>query len=87
MSDKRPNILLLVADDLGYSDLGSFGGEINTPNIDQLANSGAKLTNFVAAPTCSPTRAMIMSGTYNHRAGLGAMAEWTAKNQKDKPGY
>ncbi len=86
-SDKRPNILLLVADDLGYSDLGSFGGEINTPNIDQLANSGAKLTNFVAAPTCSPTRAMIMSGTYNHRAGLGAMAEWTAKNQKDKPGY
>lgn len=87
MSDKRPNILLLVADDLGYSDLGSFGGEINTPNIDQLANNGAKLTNFVAAPTCSPTRAMIMSGTYNHRAGLGAMAEWTAKNQKDKPGY
>ena len=87
MSDKRPNILLLVADDLGYSDLGSFGGEINTPNIDQLANNGAKLTNFVAAPTCSPTRAMIMSGTYNHRAGLGAMAEWTSKNQKDKPGY
>ena len=87
MSDKRPNILLLVADDLGYSDLGSFGGEINTPNIDQLANNGAKLTNFVAAPTCSPTRAMIISGTYNHRAGLGAMAEWTSKNQKDKPGY
>jgi arylsulfatase A-like enzyme len=87
MSDKRPNILLLVADDLGYSDLGSFGGEINTPNIDQLANNGTKLTNFVAAPTCSPTRAMIMSGTYNHRAGLGAMAEWTSKNQKDKPGY
>jgi arylsulfatase A-like enzyme len=85
---KSPNVLLIVADDLGYSDLGSYGGEIETPNLDQLAsNGGIKLTNFHAAPTCSPTRSMIMSGTYNHRAGLGAMAEWTAANQRNQPGY
>lgn len=86
--DRRPNILLIVADDLGYSDLGTFGGEIQTPNLDQLASDGGiKLTNFHAAPTCSPTRSMIMSGTYNHQAGLGSMAEWTADNQRKQPGY
>jgi len=87
-SVSRPNILLIVADDLGYSDLGVYGGEIQTPNLDQLANNGGvKFTNFNAAPTCSPTRSMIMSGTYNHLAGLGAMAEWTADNQRGQPGY
>lgn len=87
-SVNRPNILLIVADDLGYSDLGSFGGEIATPNLDKLAkDGGSKLTNFHVAPTCSPTRSMLMSGTYNHLAGLGAMAEWVADNQRDKPGY
>jgi arylsulfatase len=85
---KRPNILLIVADDLGFSDLGAYGGEIETPNLNKLAqNGGTKFTNFHVAPTCSPTRSMLMSGTYNHRAGLGAMAEWVADNQKDKPGY
>jgi arylsulfatase len=85
---KRPNILLIVADDLGYSDLGVYGGEINTPNLDKLASDGGvTFTDFHAAPTCSPTRSMIMSGTYNHRAGLGAMAEWTADNQRNQPGY
>ncbi|MFT5767818.1 MAG: arylsulfatase A-like enzyme [Halioglobus sp.] len=86
--ERRPNILLIVADDLGYSDLGSYGGEIQTPNLDKLASDGGiTLTNFHAAPTCSPTRSMIMSGTYNHMAGLGAMAEWTADNQRNQPGY
>ena len=74
-ADNRPNILLIVADDLGYTDLGSFGGEINTPTLDYLAESGLKLSNFHTAPTCSPTRAMLLSGTDNHIAGLGAMAE------------
>ncbi|MEG3765153.1 arylsulfatase [Alteromonas sp. 14N.309.X.WAT.G.H12] len=84
----KPNILLIVADDMGYSDLGIFGGEINTPNIDALAqDGGVQLTNFHSAPTCSPTRSMLMSGTYNHVAGLGAMAEWLADNQRGKPGY
>ncbi|GGX63148.1 arylsulfatase [Litorimonas cladophorae] len=85
----RPNVLLIVADDLGYSDLGAFGGEIETPNLDALAMSGVRLTNFYAAPTCSPTRAMLMTGKPAHSVGLGAMAEAlnTFKILKGKPGY
>jgi arylsulfatase A-like enzyme len=85
--DKRPNILLIVADDLGVSDLGAFGGEINTPTLDGLAISGLRFTNFTAAPTCSPTRAMLLSGTDHHISGLGNMAEKVASNQRGKPGY
>ncbi|NIB38284.1 arylsulfatase [Pseudomaricurvus alkylphenolicus] len=83
----RPNILLIVADDLGYADLGSYGSEIETPNLDKLANAGVKFTNLYAAPTCSPTRAMLLSGTDNHIAGLGNMAEEMASNQQGRPGY
>ncbi len=83
----RPNILLIVADDLGYSDLGAWGGEINTPVLDKLANEGVRYTNFHVAATCSPTRAMLMTGIDHHRAGLGNMAVWMAPNQKGKPGY
>lgn len=84
---ERPNILLILADDLGYSDLGSFGGEIATPNLDQLAAHGLQLTHMYAAPTCSPTRAMLMSGTDNHLAGLGTMEEAIQPFQRGKPGY
>ena len=84
---ERPNILLIVADDLGYSDLGAFGGEIETPNLDRLAESGLQLTSMYAAPTCSPTRAMLMSGTDNHLAGLGTMAEAIQPFQRGQPGY
>ena len=72
---KRPNILLIVADDLGFTDLGSFGGEIDTPNLDRLALGGLRLSNFHTAPTCSPTRAMLLTGTDSHLAGLGNRAE------------
>jgi arylsulfatase len=85
--ETRPNILLIVVDDMGYSDLGAFGGEIRTPNIDALAKSGLRGTGFYTAPTCSPTRSMLMSGTDNHLAGLGSMKEALAENQKGKPGY
>lgn len=85
--EKRPNILLIVADDLGWSDMGSFGGEINTPNLDSIAFNGVRLTNFYTAPTCSPTRAMLLSGTDNHLAGLGNMEEELGPNQKGKNGY
>lgn len=85
--DKRPNFLVIVADDLGFSDLGAFGGEIATPNLDALALSGLRLTGWHTAPTCSPTRSMLLSGTDNHRAGLGTMAELIAPNQKGKPGH
>ena len=85
--DKRPNIVLIVADDAGIADLGSFGGEISTPNIDALASVGVRFTNFDVGPTCSPTRSMLLTGVDNHVAGLGNMAEFTAPNQKGKPGY
>ena len=85
--DKRPNILLVVADDLAFTDLGSFGGEIETPNLDALAASGVKLTQFYVAPTCSPTRSMLLSGTDNHLAGLGNMAYELRANQQGNPGY
>jgi arylsulfatase len=68
-----PNILLIVADDMGYSDLGSFGGEIPTPNLDALADTGIRLANFHAAPVCAPARAMLLSGMDNHEAGIGSM--------------
>ena len=71
----RPNILVIVADDLGYSDLGALGGEIATPHIDALAASGRILTNFHTAAVCSPTRARLMSGADHHLAGIGNMAE------------
>jgi arylsulfatase A-like enzyme len=88
-ADKRPNILLILADDLGFSDLGCFGSEIATPNIDHLAEGGHVFINFYTAATCSPTRAMLLSGTDNHIAGLGNMAERVPSipAQAGKPGY
>lgn len=83
----RPNILLIMADDLGYTDLGSFGSEIATPNLDTLADIGVKMTQFYASPFCSPTRAMLMSGSDNHLVGFGDMAELMLPEQRGKPGY
>ena len=85
--DKRPNVLLIVADDLGYSDIGAFGGEIHTPNLDKLAHDGVRMTDFYASPFCSPTRAMLMSGVDNHRVGLGGMAELLTPQQRNAAGY
>ena len=84
---QRPNILLVVADDMGWTDLGTFGSEIDTPNLDALAKEGAKFTNFHVSISCSPTRSMLLSGTDNHVAGLGTMGEMIAPNQRGKPGY
>ena len=84
---KRPNILLIVADDLGYTDLGAYGAEISTPNLDKLAIGGVKMTGFYASPFCSPTRAMLMSGSDNHLVGFGDMAELMLPEQRGKPGY
>lgn len=84
---ERPNIVIIVADDLGYSDLSSFGSEIPTPNLDGLMALGVQLTNFHTAPTCSPTRAMLMTGSDNHLAGVGTMAELVPPEQKGIPGY
>ena len=85
--DDRPNILFILADDMGYSDLGSFGGEISTPNLDALADGGLKMSNLYAAAACSPTRSMLLSGADSHRAGMGTMYNDQAPNQLGKPGY
>lgn len=84
---RRPNVVIILADDMGYSDLGSFGSEIATPNIDALANSGVRFTQFYTHASCSPTRSMLLSGVDTHLNGLGNMSEWTAPNQKGVSGY
>ncbi len=86
-ADSRPNVLLIVVDDVAFNDLGLLGSEIRTPNIDALAREGVFLTNFHVAPNCSPTRAMLFSGTDSHNAGLGNMFEDLAPNQEGNPGY
>lgn len=69
----RPNIILILADDLGYSDLGCYGGEIHTPNIDGMARQGIQFTQFYNTSRCCPTRASLLTGQYNHDAGIGHM--------------
>ena len=86
-ADQKPNILLVVADDMGWTDLGSFGSEIATPHLDALAERGVKFTNFYASLSCSPTRSMLLSGTDNHLAGLGNMGELLTPEQRGEPGY
>lgn len=86
-ADGRPNILLIVTDDMGYSDIGPFGGEIDTPNLDALAKAGMLFTDFHTGATCSPTRSMMFSGTDHHLAGLGSMGEMLTSNQEGQPGY
>jgi arylsulfatase A-like enzyme len=83
----HPNILLIVADDLGYSDVGPFGGEIATPTLDRLANEGLRLSNFHVLPSCSPTRSVLLSGTDNHVAGIGTMGELLKPEMAGQPGY
>ena len=84
---KRPNFLVIVADDLGFSDIGAFGGEINTPNLDRLAYAGIRFTDFHSAPACSPTRAMLLTGTDHHIAGIGTMLEVALPGFQGAPGY
>ena len=86
-ANERPNILLVMADDMGWTDLGSFGSEISTPNLDRLAKRGLLFTDFHVSVACSPTRSMLMSGNDNHVAGLGNMGELLTENQVGKPGY
>src|SRR5690606_15915833 len=82
-----PNILFILADDMGYSDIGAFGSEIPTPNLDALASRGMLLTDFFAGMSCAPTRAMLMSGMDNHQAGMGVQGAPRREEQKGQPGY
>jgi arylsulfatase A-like enzyme len=83
----RPNIVVILGDDLGFADTGSFGSEIRTPNLDALAQEGVRFANFYTHASCSPTRSVLLSGVDAHRNGLGNMDEWTAPNQAGLPGY
>jgi arylsulfatase/uncharacterized sulfatase len=84
---KRPNIVVLVADDWGYSDVGAFGSEIATPNIDTLAREGVRFSDFHVTASCSPTRSMLLTGVDNHRNGVGNMPETMPDEHLGKPGY
>ena len=84
---RRPNIVILLADDWGFTDVGAFGGEMATPHIDALAASGVRFANFHVAGSCSPTRAMLQTGVGNHRAGLGNMPETIPPEHEGRPGY
>ncbi|NOY58415.1 MAG: arylsulfatase [Calditrichaeota bacterium] len=70
---KKPNIVLIMADDMGYSDIGCYGGEVHTPNIDRLAANGIRFTQFYNTARCCPTRASLMTGLYPHQVGMGWM--------------
>jgi arylsulfatase len=85
--DERPNMIILLVDDMGYADAGAYGSEISTPNIDRLAASGVQFSNYHTAATCSPTRSMMLTGVDNHLTGMGNMIEIMADNQFDQPGY
>src|ERR1041384_2436970 len=78
----KPNILILLADDLGWSDLGCYGGEIRTPNLDSLAAGGLRFTQFYNCTRCCPSRASLLTGLYPHQAGIGDMT-----GDQGLPGY
>ena len=77
-----PNIVIVLADDMGYSDIGCYGGEIRTPNLDALAKEGLRFTDFYNAGRCCPTRASLLTGLYPHQAGVGHMV-----GRREEPGY
>jgi arylsulfatase A-like enzyme len=84
---RRPNIVIILGDDLGFADMGAFGSEIKTPNLDSLANAGVRFANFYTHASCSPTRSELLTGVDTHLNGLGNMDEWTAPNQRGVDGY
>ena len=81
-TDDRPNIVLILADDLGYSDLGCYGGEVQTPNLNYLAENGIRFSQFYNTSRCCPSRASLLTGLYNHEAGIGEMT-----TDRNLPGY
>ncbi len=83
----RPNLVVLVADDWGFTDLGAFGGEIDTPHLNALALRGTRFANFHAAASCAPTRSMLLTGVDNHRNGVGNLRETLPREHIGKPGY
>jgi arylsulfatase A-like enzyme len=83
----RPNIILILADDLGFSDLGAYGSEIQTTNLDRLAEQGMKFSNYHTAPSCAPSRAMLLTGVNSHRAGVPNIPEALPPEQAEYENY
>ncbi|MBL8548278.1 MAG: arylsulfatase [Hyphomonadaceae bacterium] len=84
---QRPNIVVIVADDVGFTDLGAYGGEARTPNIDALAQRGAQFSRYYSSPLCSPSRAMLLTGMDNHRTGHSTIIEVLPPAMRGRPGY
>lgn len=83
----RPNIVLILGDDMGFTDLGAYGGEARTPNIDRLAARGALFSRYYTSPLCSPSRAMLLTGLDNHRTGHATIVEVLPRELRNRPGY
>ena len=84
LTPERPNIIVVLADDMGFSDLSCFGGEVPTPNIDRLATNGVRFTQFYNMARCCPSRAALLTGLYSHQAGVGNMLQ---DRGPEHPGY
>ncbi len=80
--DSLPNIVLILADDLGFSDIGCYGGQIHTPNLDYLAANGLRFTRFHNTSRCCPSRSSLLTGLYDQQAGIGEMT-----TDRHEPGY
>ena len=85
--DKRPNVVIILADDVALMDFGAYGGEARTPNVDALAGRGALFTQYRASPLCSPSRAMLLTGLDAHLTGVATIPEVLPAEQRGKPGY
>ena len=85
--DSPPNILLILFDDVGFSDFGAYGGYARTPKIDALAQDGVMLSRFYSSPFCGPSRAMLMTGMDNHQVGMGTLVETVTPEMRNFPGY
>ncbi len=85
--DSRPNILLVLLDDVGFMDLGAYGSDTRTPNIDRVAKSGVKFSRYHSSPFCGPSRAMILTGMDNHQVGMGTLVETVTEKLRGQPGY
>ena len=83
----RPNILIVLFDDVGFTGFGAYGADANTPNIDELARSGALFSRYYSSPFCGPSRAMLMTGMDNHQTGMGTLTETVTEEQGKLPGY
>ena len=84
---KRPNMVVMLADDWGFSDVGAFGGEMHTPHLNQLAQKGMRFSNFHVSASCSPTRSMLLTGVDNHLNGVGNMRETIPQSHVGRAGY